>query len=135
MTQREVFEAYLADGAPASLEVACDIAITCGWVHELLVRWVCRTYERDKSAPSVITSYVRKVIREPVGAERQSNGPAWYASIVRYRGRFGEDKLIVMNFYAETLDAALIGLLNLWRQRRGTARRPRLFVARNGGRS
>lgn len=59
---------------------------------EALIKAVCEKYRKDPSAPSVVSSWL--------AAER-----VWYASIVRYRSKYGEDKLVVCHAKDANLEA------------------------------
>ena len=64
---------------------------------EELTRSVCDRFGDDPSAPSVVVSHL-----QPVGT--------WYAAIVRYRARYGEDKYCVVSCYGNSAAEAIAEL-------------------------
>ena len=68
---------------------------------ESLIFAICEYYEKDPTAPSVIISYLR---------DKQS----WYASVVRYHGRFADGKEVVISAQYRELEGALETLSQKW---------------------
>jgi hypothetical protein len=68
---------------------------------ELLVRAVCAAYPTDPSKPSVLLSCL-------------ADG-GFYASVVRYRERFGEGKFVVCNARDASLSEVVVKLAHNWR--------------------
>ena len=55
---------------------------------DTLVRAVCANYATDLTAPSIIVSYVS-------GDQHDESNLGYYASIIRYNGKFGRDREVL----------------------------------------
>lgn len=76
-----------------------------------LIRAVCAEYSTDPTQPSVILSY----LTPSSIVSGTTYKPGFYASVVRYREKFGRDKVVVTQTSGHaTPHAAAVELSKLW---------------------